>query len=115
MNADRHFLAAAALMAAGSTLAAADAVLVRFLTHDLHPFVIVFFRSLFGLLFVMPWILQGRSALRSHYRFAHLVRALLKMLSFAAFFTAIAGAALADVTAHLRLARRQASGCDGRI
>ncbi len=99
MNTERNFLAAAALMAAAAVLAAVDAVLVRLLTHDLHPFVIVFFRSLFGLLFVMPWLMQRRRALKSHYRLAHLMRALLKMLSFAAFFTAIAGAALADVTA----------------
>ena len=60
MNTERNFLAAAALMAAAAVLAAVDAVLVRLLTHDLHPFVIVFFRSLFGLLFVMPWLMQRR-------------------------------------------------------
>lgn len=80
-------------------LSAVDSVIVRLLTENLHPFVIVFFRSLFGLICVAPWIFRDRTVLKSNYRLMHLIRAGLKMLSLAAFFTAIALAALADVTA----------------
>lgn len=96
---DQRVLAATGLMIGVTILSAADSVMVRILTEDLHPFVIVFFRSLFGLLFVSPWIFRDRITLASHYVFLHLIRAGLKMLSLAAFFTAIALATLADVTA----------------
>lgn len=99
MPADRSLTHAAILMCAAAVLAAADSIIVRLLTHDLHPFVIVFFRSLFGLLVVAPWILRRPAMLKTNYSILHLLRAGLKMLSFAAFFAAIAAAPLADVTA----------------
>lgn len=96
---DNRIVVATILMMVGAMLSAVDSVFVRVLTTDLHPFVIVFFRSLFGLLMVAPFIVKNRMSLRSHYRLLHVVRAALKMLSLAAFFTAIAFATLADVSA----------------
>jgi len=98
MPGEPRLLAASGLMIVVAVLSGIDSVIVRWLATELHPFVIVFFRSLFGLLFVLPWILRNRSMLNSHYRYLHILRAGLKMLSMAAFFTAIALVALADVT-----------------
>ncbi|MBX2884342.1 MAG: DMT family transporter [Granulosicoccus sp.] len=99
MRQEQHLMAATGLMLVVTVLSAFDTVIVRLLTADLHPFVIVFFRSVFGLAFVLPWIVSQRGILSSHYRLLHVVRAGLKMLSLAAFFTAIALVPLADVTA----------------
>lgn len=95
----RHVYLATALMIGAAGLSAADTIMVRLLTQDLHPFLIVFFRSVFGLLFISPWILRKSSVLKSNYAWLHLLRAALKILSLVAFFLAIAEAALADVTA----------------
>ncbi|MFK7963450.1 MAG: DMT family transporter [Burkholderiaceae bacterium] len=100
MTAERSpLLLATTLMVGAAFLAAADSIIVRILTQDLHPFVIVFFRSLFGLTVVLPWIRKKPSVLKTEYSFLHLLRAGLKMLSFTAFFAAIASASLADVMA----------------
>ena len=90
---------AAGLMILVGAMNAIDSIIVRTLTTDLHPFVIGFFRALFGLLVVLPWIVRSPSRLRTRYRLSHLVRAALKLLSLVTFFAAIAAAPLADVTA----------------
>ena len=48
-------------------LNAVDAVIVRLLSPDVHPFVIGFSRALFGFLAVLPWMLSRPGILRSHY------------------------------------------------
>ncbi len=95
---EQRLLLAGGLMVIGAFLNAGDTIIVRVLTEDIHPFVIVFFRSLFGLLFVAPWIFKNRTILASNYRFLHLLRAALKLLTLVAFFIAISKAALVDVT-----------------
>ena len=35
-------------------------VMIRFASHDVHAFVIVFFRNLFGTLVLVPMMLNGR-------------------------------------------------------
>ena len=45
-------IAGALFMAVNSTVGALDAVIVRFVAADVHPFGIVFFRNLFSLLFL---------------------------------------------------------------
>lgn len=99
MSSDPRILTATGLMIGVAVLSAIDSVIVRLLSQDLHPFTIVFFRSLFGLMWVAPWILRDRRTLKSNYVFLHVIRAGIKMLSLVAFFTAIATATLADVTA----------------
>jgi len=88
-----------ALMFAASVLGAVDAIIVRQLASDIHPLLMVFTRSLFGLLFFLPWLLKHPQMLRSHYRFRHVLRATLKLVSLIAFFSAYALSPLADVTA----------------
>lgn len=83
-----------------AALTAIDTAIVRVLTSELHPFTIVFYRSLFGLIAVSPWIWRHRSTITRTANFRlHLGRALLKLLALVAFFQAIAGAPLASVTA----------------
>lgn len=78
---------------------ACDAVVVRYLSSDLHPFVIAFFRSLFGLIVVVPWICTRVDLRASPYRLLHVLRAALKLVSLVLFFAAFASAQLPDVTA----------------
>lgn len=88
-----------ALMLMVAVLGAVDAVIVRLVTPSVHPFVIAFTRSFFGLLAVLPWIISRPAILCSNYRFRHLLRAALKLASLILFFMAYAVAPLADVTA----------------
>ena len=96
---DRAALLGVALMLLVAVFNALDAVIVRLLSPEVHPFIIGFTRALFGLLVVLPWILSRPSILRSQFRFLHVLRAALKLASLIAFFAAYASATLADVTA----------------
>jgi len=87
-----------ALFALVALFTAVDAVLVRLLSAEVHPFIIAFARSLFGLLVVLPWIMARPQMLKSTYRTLHIVRAGLKLAALIAFFAAFAVAPLADVT-----------------
>jgi drug/metabolite transporter (DMT)-like permease len=72
----------------------------KYLTSDLHPFVIAFWRNLFALMPFLPWI--ARNGLRSmHTRRIgfHFLRALANALSMIFWFTALSMMALADATA----------------
>ena len=96
----RATLQAALLMLLVAGLTAIDTALVRVLSGELHAFTIVFYRSLFGLVAVTPWLWRHRSTITRTANFRlHLGRALLKLLALFAFFQAIAGAPLASVTA----------------
>lgn len=95
----RAALLGVVFMLLAATLNACDAIIVRLLAQQVHPFVIAFFRSLFGLIVVLPWILRRRAMLKSSYSLLHVVRAALKLVSLVAYFAAFAAAPLADVTA----------------
>lgn len=96
---ERSNIIGVALMLIVALLGAIDAVIVRLVTPSVHPFIIGFTRSLFGLLAVLPWILAQPAMLKSNYRLRHLLRAALKLCSLILFFMAYALAPLADVTA----------------
>ena len=96
---DRAALVGVALMLLVAVFNALDAVIVRLLSPEVHPFIIGFTRAFFGLLAVLPWILSRPGMLRSEYRFLHVLRAACKLASLLAFFAAYASAPLADVTA----------------
>ena len=54
---------------------ASMAAVARYLSDDIHTFEIVFFRSLFGALFLIPWLLkEGVSGLKTNRVGMHLVR-----------------------------------------
>lgn len=86
-------------VAAAAALAAADAAVVRLLAGEVHAFVIGFFRSLFGLLTIVPLIVARPRVLKSGYRLQHVTRAALKLAALICFFMAFAAAPLADAMA----------------
>ena len=75
-----------------------DGVIVRILSENLNPFLIVFFRNFFALVVFLPWIFKNKSILKTNYFFAHPVRGGLKILALAALFLAIKTENLVDVT-----------------
>ena len=99
MELEHRTLTAAGLANVVAVCGAMDSIIVRVLTENLHPSTIVFFRSLFGLLFILPWLPRDKTILAIHYSYLHLLRAGFKMLSLVAFFIAISMAAISDVTA----------------
>lgn len=87
------------LVLAATMLSAVDAVIVRLLARGVHPLTIAFFRALFGLITVLPWILTRIDLAGSPYRGLHLLRAAMKQTSLVAIFLAFAHAPLADAVA----------------
>ena len=75
-----------------------DAIVVRFLSKDINPFVVVFFRTLFGLFFFIPFILRNKNILHTNYCFMHVIRAVLKIFALVAMFLAIKYENLMEVT-----------------
>ena len=74
--------------------------LIRHASADLHPFELVFFRSLFGLLFMLPWFLRtGLRGLRTRRPGLHGVRALSGLAAMLCWFSAVALMPVAEVTA----------------
>ena len=96
---DRAALIGVLLMLGVACINAADAVIVRLLAREVHPFVIALTRTSFGLLAMLPWILSRPAMLRTQYRLMHVLRAALKLGSLVAVFAALGAAPLADVTA----------------
>jgi drug/metabolite transporter (DMT)-like permease len=87
-------------MAMAAALNAIDTLLVRVISTEMSAFSISFFRSAFGLLFVLPWIHRRRAQIfKTNYVWLHVMRAALKVVAISAFFYAIARANLAQVTA----------------
>ena len=92
----------AVLLMLGSTIVIACMhSLVRGISQDLHPFVIVFFRNLFGLLVLIPLIAQagGLSALRTERGWLYAVRAVIGVFAMTSWFYAISRVPLTNATA----------------
>jgi drug/metabolite transporter (DMT)-like permease len=87
------------MMVAVAVFGAVDAVIVRQVSPEIHPFVIGFTRAFFGFLAFLPFLVMRPEFLQSQYRVLHVVRAALKLAALIAFFFAFAAAPLADVTA----------------
>ncbi len=97
---EKAFYLAVAIMIGAAALTAIDTLLVRVISRELNPFAIAFFRSAFGLLFVLPWISRKRATIfQTNYTWLHGVRAALKILALVTFFYAVSRANLAQVTA----------------
>jgi drug/metabolite transporter (DMT)-like permease len=87
-------------MAAAATAFALMVTLVRHLTDGLHPLQVVFFRTAFGLLAMLPWLLgQGLGVLRTDHLRRHLLRALIAILAMVGWFTTLSLMPLAEATA----------------
>ena len=75
-------------------------VTIRHVSAELHPFVIAFFRNIFGLLFLTPLLMQsGFAQMRTKRLSLHALRGLLNIGAMLLFFSAIAITPLAKVTA----------------
>ncbi|WP_374444461.1 DMT family transporter [Stella sp.] len=73
---------------------------IRHLTGEMHPFVVGFFRTFLGLLWLMPWILRiGPAAWRSARPLVHVFRGAINTVSMLCTFVALSITPLAEVTA----------------
>lgn len=73
---------------------------IRFLTHEVHPFEIAFFRNFIGVLLFAPmFVRHGFAPLRTTKLPWHALRAFLNVISMLAFFVGLKVEVLAKVTA----------------
>lgn len=74
--------------------------LVRHLTDHLDPLQVVFFRNVFSLLALLPWLIQkGAGALRTERLYLHILRALFGIAAMLLWFNTLARMPLAEATA----------------
>lgn len=93
-------LQAAVWMTLGGIAFAGMSGVIRHLSADLHPFVVAFYRSLFALFWMLPWILRhGGMVLRTRRPLFYAFRASFQLVSMMAGFYAVAHMAIADSTA----------------
>lgn len=75
-------------------------VFIRLAAAELSPVQIAFFRNLFALLFMLPWLARvGSPALRTQHLGRHFVRALVGLAGMLSWFTAVALMPLAQAVA----------------
>ena len=75
-----------------------DALIIRVLAGEIHPFFIVFTRAAFGLLVCLPWLLRKPQILKTSGLGLHITRAIIKLLGLVTLFYALANSSLATVT-----------------
>ena len=76
------------------------AAVARYLSGDIHTFEIVFFRSIFGAIFLVPWLCKvGVSGIKTHRIGMHMVRGLVGLAVIYLLFAAIAQAPLGEIAA----------------
>ncbi len=85
----------------GSTASwAVMAVLIRYVGDEIHPFEIVFLRSLFGMAFLLPWLYRsGIKALHTRRFGMHFARAFFGLVAAYLIFTAITLEPLGSIAA----------------
>ena len=87
-------------MVGSTVLATAMLAAVRHVSAGIHPFEIAFFRQVFGLVVLLPWILHyGLAPFRTRLLRLHGLRAAFNLVAMLAYFTAVAAIPLAEVTA----------------
>jgi drug/metabolite transporter (DMT)-like permease len=88
------------LMLASTLLFSGMHATIRFISSELHPFEVTFFRNLFGLTVVLPWFVRyGLKPLRTNRFRLHATRACLNICSMLCFFYALSVTPLAEATA----------------
>lgn len=89
-----------ALMLLASFLFGVEFALLRHTTELMHPFEVSFFRNIFGLLFMLPWVFyHGLEPLKTSIFKQHLLRALLSVSGGLCLIYAISIAPLARIAA----------------
>ena len=74
--------------------------MVRYLGGDLHPFVIAFYRNLFGLIAILPLVLKaGLSGLRTHHPQLMVLRSLSGVVAMLTWFYGLTKVPTAEATA----------------
>lgn len=87
-------------MAVGTLCMSSMHGLVRFVSGDLHPFEIAFFRLVFSLIVVLPWFVKlGWQPLKTKRPGLQVARGVLNLSCMLAFFFALSITPLAEVTA----------------
>jgi drug/metabolite transporter (DMT)-like permease len=90
----------ALLMAAAAACYAILHGSVRYISSEIHPFEITFFRNLFGFIVLLPWfVMHGLKPLRTRRIGLHLVRATSNVVAMLMFFMALSMTPLALVQA----------------
>ncbi len=75
-------------------------VILRKVSAELHPFVVIFWRNAFSLMFLAPWLLRGGVAnLRTRRIGLHMVRATSGLAALITWITALTLMPMAEVTA----------------
>lgn len=88
------------LMIASTVCFSAMHAAISYLSSELHPFQIAFFRNFFGLLVFLPVVYRsGFGFLRTERFGMHMLRAILNVSAMLAFFTALSLTPIARVTA----------------
>jgi drug/metabolite transporter (DMT)-like permease len=91
---------ASLLMLVVAACNASDTAIIRVVAQDLHPLEIGFFRNLFSLVLILPWLYRtGPGVFRTSRLGIHLARAVIKLAALVMLFYAITFMPLADVTA----------------
>lgn len=89
-----------ALMLLAGFLFGAGFAMVRHVTATVHPFEVAFFRSIFGLVVLLPWLFrQGTTPLKTNNFHLHLLRASLLAVGSLSLFFAISITPLALIAA----------------
>ncbi|WP_336079972.1 DMT family transporter [Thalassospira sp. CH_XMU1448-2] len=97
---DNAALTGALLMISAALCFAAMAVLIRYVTRDVHPFEAAFFRNFFGLIPMLPWLFSnGPGGLRTERFKLHFLRGALGFGAMSCLFTALAITPAAQVIA----------------
>lgn len=90
----------ALLMAFAVSCVAVDTMIIRVVSREIHPFEIAFFRNLFSVIAVAPFLLRaGIGGMRTRRLPLHILRALLKLFALVCFFFAVSASPLTMVTA----------------
>jgi drug/metabolite transporter (DMT)-like permease len=91
---------AALWMVAATTAFAVMIILIRLLSASFDPLQVVFFRNVFGLIAMLPWLAgHGLGALRTRRLGLHALRATIGIVSMICWFTALSLMPLAQATA----------------
>lgn len=97
---DNAALIGALFMIGAALCFAAMAVLIRYVTREVHPFEASFFRNLFGLLPMLPWLfINGLGSLKTERFKLHFLRGVLGFGAMSCLFTALALSPAAQVIA----------------
>ena len=99
-NAHSARMQAVLMMLSATLFLASMHGLVRLLSSELHPFVIVFFRNLFGFIAITPLLARyGLSTLHTNNKTLHTFRAAVGIIAMLAFFYGLSKVPIANATA----------------